>query len=79
MDVEQIKKLNKMVTEFGLQKMYSNFDMYHKYLNDIGELSNPTTEHIAAWIWRKLKPQLTGLTGVTVSEGPNYSCTYRGD
>ena len=51
----------------------------HKYLNDIAELSNPTTEHIAAWIWKKLKPKLSGLAGVTVSEGPNYSCTYRGD
>ena len=27
----------------------------HKYLNDIKELSNPTTEHIAMWIWRKLE------------------------
>ena len=37
----QIKKLNKMVTEFGLQKMYSNFDMYHKYLNDIERRPDP--------------------------------------
>ena len=50
----------------------------HKYLNDIKELSNPTTEHIAIWIWNKIKPKLSGLTGVTVSEGPSYSCTYRG-
>ena len=50
----------------------------HKYLNDIKELSNPTTEHIAIWIWNKIKPKLSGLTGVTVSEGPSYSCTYKG-
>ena len=50
----------------------------HKYLNDIKELSNPTTEHIAKWIWNKIQPKLSGLTGVTVSEGPSYSCTYRG-
>ena len=50
----------------------------HKYLNDIKELSNPTTEHIAKWIWNKIQPKLSGLSGVTVSEGPSYSCTYRG-
>ena len=50
----------------------------HKYLNDIEELSNPTTEHIAKWIWNRIQPNLSGLTGVTVSEGPSYSCTYRG-
>ena len=52
---------------------------HHKYLNDIPELSNPTTEHIAEWIWKKLKPKLLRLTKVTVSEGVNYSCTYKGD
>jgi len=38
---EQIKKLNHMVTEFSLQKIYSNYDMYHKYLNDIERRPDP--------------------------------------
>ena len=58
------------------EKIHSALD--HKYLNDIEELSNPTTEHIAKWIWNRIQPNLSGLTGVTVSEGPSYSCTYRG-
>lgn len=29
----------------------------HRYLNDIPGLENPTSENIAFWIWRKLKPR----------------------
>jgi 6-pyruvoyltetrahydropterin/6-carboxytetrahydropterin synthase len=50
----------------------------HQYLNDIDTLSNPTTEHIVAWIWDKLLPDLDGLTEVTVSESDDSSCTYKG-
>ena len=67
---------------FEIDKIYKeevHHFLDHKYLNDIPELSNPTTEHIAEWIWKKLKPKLLGLTKVTVSEGVNYSCTYKGD
>ena len=49
----------------------------HKYLNDI--IENPTTEHIAMWIWNQLKNDLKGLSSVTVSEGSSYGCTYFGD
>ena len=67
---------------FEIDKVYEkeiHSILDHKYLNDISELSNPTTEYIAEWIWKKLKPQLSGLTKVTVSEGSSYSCTYKGD
>ena len=67
---------------FEIDKIYKeevHHLLDHKYLNDIPDLSNPTTEHIAEWIWKKLKPQLSGLTKVTVSEGSSYSCTYKGD
>ena len=50
----------------------------HQYLNDIDTLSNPTTEHIVAWIWVKLLPDLDGLIEVTVSESDDSSCTYKG-
>src|SRR6476469_3187058 len=36
----------------------------HHYLNDIEGLENPTSENIARWIWRKLKPALPGISKV---------------
>ena len=51
----------------------------HKYLNDIEGLSNPTTEHVAMWIWDKLESDLKGLTSVSVSEGNSYGCKYYGE
>ena len=39
----------------------------HQYLNDLENLSNPTTEHLAIWIWKKLSTHLNGLSEVTVS------------
>ena len=30
----------------------------HHYLNDITGLENPTSENLARWIWRELKPTL---------------------
>ena len=50
-----------------------------KYLNDIEGLSNPTTEHVAMWIWNKLENDLSGLSSVSVSEGNSYGCKYYGD
>ena len=46
MDFNDIDKLFK-------EKVHKKLD--HKYLNDIDGLSNPTTEHIAMWIWKKLE------------------------
>ncbi len=48
-------------------KVHKELD--HKYLNEIEGLSNPTTEHVAIWIWNKLKHDLTNLHSVSVSEG----------
>jgi len=28
----------------------------HYYLNEVAGLENPTSENIAIWIWKKLKP-----------------------
>ena len=30
----------------------------HNYLNEIPGLENPTSEMVAVWIWKKLKPKL---------------------
>lgn len=58
-------------------KVHKELD--HKYLNEIEGLSNPTTEHVAIWIWNKLKHDLTNLHSVSVSEGNSYGCKYYGE
>jgi 6-pyruvoyltetrahydropterin/6-carboxytetrahydropterin synthase len=39
----------------------------HQMLNEIPGLETPTGEHIARWIWTKLKPGLPDLKEVIVS------------
>lgn len=51
----------------------------HRYLNQIPGLENPTSEHIAVWIWRRLKPKLPGLAEVVVAETCAARCVYRGE
>ncbi len=51
----------------------------HRYLNDIKGLENPTSEHIARWIWQALKPQLPLLSKIEVRETCTSGCIYRGD
>ena len=50
----------------------------HRYLNDIAGLDNPTSENLAVWLWRQLKPGLPGLSAVTVMATHDSGCTYRG-
>lgn len=50
----------------------------HRCLNDIEGLSNPTSEHLAAWIWQRLQPAIRGLHAIEVQEMPGYGCIYRG-
>ena len=50
----------------------------HYYLNEIPGLENPTSENIAAWIWRRLKPRLPLLTEVVVAETCVSRCVFRG-
>lgn len=50
----------------------------HRALNDVEGLSNPTSEHLAKWLWDRLAPPLPGLAEVVVSEGPDSRCVYRG-
>src|SRR5271167_763302 len=50
----------------------------HNYLNKISGLENPTSENLALWIWKKLKPRLPLLTEVAVAETCNARCIYRG-
>ena len=50
----------------------------HYYLNEIRGLENPTSEIIAAWIWKRLKPKLPLLTELVVAETCQSQCVYRG-
>jgi len=50
----------------------------HRYLNAIRGLENPTSENIAVWIWKRLKPRLPLLSEVVVAETCTAKCVYRG-
>lgn len=51
----------------------------HYYLNEIPGLENPTSENVAEWIWRQLKPRLPLLTEIVVAETCTARCVYRGE
>jgi len=51
----------------------------HRLLNEVEGLENPTSEHIAVWIWDRLLPALPGLSRVTVHETCTSGCTYQGE
>lgn len=48
----------------------------HYYLNEIEGLENPTSEHLAKWIWDKLKKNLKPLSKVEVKETCTSGCIY---
>ena len=50
----------------------------HHYLNEIEGLENPTSENLARWIWRQLKPALPLLSSVVVRETCTAGCIYEG-
>lgn len=69
MDFGDIKKAFKPIWE----------RLDHYYLNDIPGLENPTSENIAVWIWRELKPALPELTRIEIRETCTSGCVYQGD
>ena len=48
------------------QPLYEQLD--HRYLNDVPGLENPTSEHLARWIWDRVAPRLPQLSRVEVME-----------
>lgn len=50
----------------------------HYYLNDVAGLANPTSEEIAMWLWRHLKPELPLLSRIIVHETCTSRCEYAG-
>lgn len=57
--------------------LYEQLD--HHYLNEIAGLENPTSENIAFWIWKNLKPRFPILSKVVVQEASDSGCIYEGD
>jgi 6-pyruvoyltetrahydropterin/6-carboxytetrahydropterin synthase len=51
----------------------------HHCLNEIAGLENPTSEHLAQWIWQRLKPTLPLLSQIVVEETCTSGCIYRGE
>ena len=51
----------------------------HFYLNEIAGLENPTSENIAVWIWKRLRPKMPLLKEVVVAETCTARCIYRGE
>jgi 6-pyruvoyltetrahydropterin/6-carboxytetrahydropterin synthase len=50
----------------------------HRYLNEVAGLENPTSEHLARYIWERLVAGLKGLERVTVMETCESRCEYEG-
>jgi len=50
----------------------------HYFLNEIPDLSNPTSENLARWLWDRLKPVLPLLAAVIVHETCTSACEYKG-
>jgi len=51
----------------------------HADLNGVTGLENPTSEHLARWIWERLGARLPGLSRVEVAETATSGCVYRGE
>ena len=60
----------------AFQPIYARLD--HNYLNEIPGLENPTSEHLAAWIWKELKPALPLLSKLVVQETCTSGVIYQG-
>jgi 6-pyruvoyltetrahydropterin/6-carboxytetrahydropterin synthase len=61
----------------AFKPIYERLD--HHYLNDIEGLENPTSEILARWIWKELKPALPLLSQVEIQETCTAGCVYRGN
>ena len=53
-------------------------ELDHSYLNEVPGLNNPTSENIAIWLWKAIKPKLDILSEIEVKETCNTGCIYKG-
>lgn len=59
------------------QPLHEQLD--HRLLNEVPGLENPTSEHLARWVWERLRPALPGLARVVVHETCTSGCSYAGE
>lgn len=64
------------VVDGAWRPLYDVLD--HHYLNEIPGLENPTSEHLARWLWERLLPVLPSLARITVHETCDARCEYEG-
>jgi 6-pyruvoyltetrahydropterin/6-carboxytetrahydropterin synthase len=50
----------------------------HQCLNSVEGLENPTSEHLARWIWRRLRDALPRLSAIEVRETASSGCRLPG-
>ena len=55
-----------------------NDQLDHQNLNLVAGLENPTSENLARWIWASLKPKLSGLDVIQITETGNSGIIFRG-
>lgn len=61
----------------AFQPLFDQLD--HRFLNEIEGLENPTSENLARWIWRRLRPRLPLLHKIVICETCTSGCVYYGD
>jgi 6-pyruvoyltetrahydropterin/6-carboxytetrahydropterin synthase len=70
-----------MVVDYGTisAAMRPLLDEYldHHFLNETLDIENPTSEHVAEWLYDRLRVRLQGLVAVTVEETCTAACEYR--
>lgn len=49
----------------------------HHYLNETTKLENPTSEHLAAWIYYYLRDRIPGLVAIEIDETCTSSCCFQ--
>ena len=66
-------------TDAALHALWAAVEPRLRYscLNDL--LANPTSEHLAGWLWAQLRPREPGLRRVHVHETERSACTYDGE
>ena len=80
--IKEIEKIFDDIIDFAeiktiFQPLYDQLD--HACLNHIDGLENPTSEVLAQWIWKQLKPDLPLLSQIEVCETCTSGCVYCGD
>ena len=68
--------LDYSVLDLAFEPLHDLLD--HRYLNEIPGLENPTSEELAAFLWKRLRPALPSLERVTVCETCDARCEYEG-